>query len=127
MERRSKSRAPTEVAIRCRVPASPVQVTVKDITAEGCRIALGRWRIQSGTTVVLEVNAEVNVIGRVIWTKLDTAGIKFESDLPAELLSAIREGKAASVEFSYILRPEDADEYYEPTSKPKGQLRVRRC
>ena len=110
--------------MRCRVPASPVQVIVNDINADGCRIALGRWRLQGGTTVVLEVSADVHVVGRVIWTQLDTAGIKFESNLPVELLAAIIEGKGASIAVSYTLRAEDVAEYCEPISKPKRQLRA---
>jgi hypothetical protein len=72
------------------VPASPVQVTIENISIDGCKIALGKWQLERGTTVLLELREESHVIGRVVWTRLNTAGIKFESQMsPAGFAAAV--------------------------------------
>jgi hypothetical protein len=110
------------VAFRCRVPASPIVVTIQNISSDGCKIAVGHCKLQRGTTVLLEVSRDVHVLGRVLWTKLNLAGVKFESGLPAELLSAIIEGKTDTLAIEYTMQSDELADHRQPM--PEARYRA---
>mgnify|MGYP001549915491 CR=1 FL=1 len=89
MERRSRSRVQSGVTIQCRVPASPVEATVQNVSADGCMIAFGDRMLKRGTTVILELADGKHVVGLVVWTELKTAGVKFEAAVSAADLAAL--------------------------------------
>jgi len=82
MERRFSDRVPTEVGVSCRVPASPEQARLVDLSRSGCRLEFVRRRIGPGATVNLDFRAGNPVAGEVVWTDGDHAGVRFHSTLP---------------------------------------------
>lgn len=94
MERRSKTRSLTNVVVRCRVPASPDQAAVHDISTGGCKITTENHVLECGATILLDLARACQAVGRVMWAKDGTAGIKFESRVPRAIVEAFNvEGK----------------------------------
>jgi hypothetical protein len=105
MERRFSDRLPTEVGLACRVPASPEQATLVDLSRSGCRLQFTRRNIDPGATVNLDFRIGKPIGGEVMWTDGAYAGVRFHSALP----------KPVAVEFG--LEP-CAIDAREPDSEP---------
>ena len=88
MERRSKTRSLTSVVVRCRVPASPDQAAVHDISTGGCKITTENHVLECGATILLDLGAASQTVGCVMWARDGTAGIKFENPVPRAIVEA---------------------------------------
>jgi hypothetical protein len=97
VERRSKFRSLTDFVVRCRVPASPEQATVQDLSRDGCKVVTQTWILERGTTILLELGATRSTIGCVMWAKGNHAGIQFEKMVPAALVEAFESGSREPV------------------------------
>ncbi len=100
MERRAKFRSLTNVVVRCRVPASPDQANIQDISIGGCRIATENFTLERGATILLELTGTFQAVGRIVWTKGATAGIKFESKVSQAIVETFNEqaeGRLATI------------------------------
>lgn len=86
--RRASERLPVQRPATCRVPASPHQVTVLDVSYEGCRLAFERSAALPGSTVNLDL-ARTRVVGQVAWTSGTDVGVRFHKRLPADVAIAV--------------------------------------
>ncbi|HSQ94507.1 MAG TPA: PilZ domain-containing protein [Croceibacterium sp.] len=100
MERRAKFRSLTNVVVRCRVPASPDRAYIQDISIGGCQIATENFSLERGATILLDLTGTFQAVGRVVWTKGATAGIKFESKVSQAIVETFSEeaaGRATTI------------------------------
>ena len=81
MERRAAERIPVSLNLTCRVPASPCRATIHDISHRGCRIEVPGGPVELGGTALMELSTGSRMVGRVVWVKGRTAGIRFERSL----------------------------------------------
>jgi hypothetical protein len=82
MERRYTDRVPTEVGVSCRVPASPEQAMLIDLSQSGCRLEFARRGVDQGATVNLDFQVGKPIGGQVVWTDGAYAGVRFHTALP---------------------------------------------
>ena len=76
-----------------RIPATPIRVTVLDLSAGGCALDASGIAIPKGTTILLELSPRVEAAGRIVWSDDEKIGIEFYDQLTAEgLLSVLRDG-----------------------------------
>lgn len=81
LERRIGDRVELNVRLACRVPASPVQATVLDLSHFGCRVAFRNLHVEPGGTITLEIGNGDQVAGEVVWCHASHAGIRFHRRL----------------------------------------------
>jgi hypothetical protein len=81
VERRAAERIPVSLSLTCRVPASPCRATIHDISHHGCRIEVPGGPVELGGTALMELSTGSRMVGRVVWVKGRTAGIRFERSL----------------------------------------------
>lgn len=103
MERRSKFRSLTNVVVRCRVPASPDQANIQDISIGGCKIATENFILELGATILLDLTETCQAVGRVVWTNGGTAGIKFESTVPQAMIQTFNKEGRGTIDISLPL------------------------
>lgn len=111
MERRSKYRALTNVVIRCRVPASPEQATIQNMTTDGCMISTLNRSLQRGATILLHLTDSCHATGRVVWTDGKSTGIKLETRVPSSVVEAFERDHtdAIGISFPFRERPVEAE------------------
>jgi hypothetical protein len=81
MERRNSVRVGTDVGVECRMPATPQEAILRNLSLDGCRIEIGRSSAREGTTVVLDLNRWTSVSGTIVWSNGNLAGIRFDEPL----------------------------------------------
>jgi hypothetical protein len=82
VERRRSDRSNINATVFGRVPATPVAVTICDISIAGCRVQ-SDGSMSPGSTVLLGLLNELEVAGQVVWRKNGWLGIKFHEPIPA--------------------------------------------
>lgn len=84
-ERRAQVRMPADRQVGCRVPASPVEAALSDLSAEGCRIRMATPEfVQPGSTIVVHLGEGNEVACRVIWLDGNDIGLRFYEPLEAK-------------------------------------------
>lgn len=98
-ERRSRQRAPIDVNLTCRMPATPQPATIRDISHYGCRIEVPGAPIELGGTALIEVPGVGPVAGSVVWTRGRVAGVRFERSLgsPAAIAFGLEQPRPAEI------------------------------
>ena len=92
MDQRKSYRTKVNRTVVGRIPATPIAVTVLDLSTGGCAIEVGAIAIPPGTTILLELSNLVEAAGRVVWSDARRIGIEFYDRLTAdELLSVLRD------------------------------------
>ena len=92
MDQRKSYRTKVNRTVVGRIPATPIAVTVLDLSTGGCAIEVGAIAIPPGTTILLELSNLVEASGRVVWSDARRIGIEFYDRLTAdELLSGLRD------------------------------------
>jgi PilZ domain-containing protein len=81
VERRAVERIPISLNLTCRIPASPCRAIIHDISHRGCKVELPGGPVELGGTALMELPTAARVMGRVVWVKGRTAGIRFERSL----------------------------------------------
>ena len=81
MERRAAERIPVSLSLTCRIPASPCRATIHDISYRGCKLEVPGSVVELGGTALMELPGSARIMGRVMWVKGRTAGIRFERSL----------------------------------------------
>ena len=94
MDQRKSYRTKINRTVAGRIPATPITVTVLDLSTGGCAIEIGAIAIPPGTTILLELSKKVEAGGRAVWSDAQRIGVEFYDRLTAdELLSVLREGR----------------------------------
>lgn len=101
VERRSKYRALTNVVIRCRVPATPEEATIQNMTTDGCMISTLNKSLERGATVLLHLSDSCHATGRVVWADGKSAGIKFETQVATSVVKPFQRDHTAAVGISF--------------------------
>ena len=86
MERRTSHRVELSRRAIGRVPATPIEVTVLNLSATGCLMQVHGERIAPGTTVLLNLTSELEVAGQVVRQAGDQVGLQFHHPLSAQLV-----------------------------------------
>lgn len=90
MERRDSYRMKTTRRISARVPATPIDVTVLDLSSTGCMIQIDHSApIAARTTILLALAQHEDIAGEVVWRKRDRAGVQFHERIAVEQLLAM--------------------------------------
>jgi hypothetical protein len=98
IERRTAERTPIDVSLTCRIPARPLQATVRDVSHHGCRIEVPGAPIELGGTALIELPGVANVSGQIVWTQGKVAGVRFERALGNAAAIAIGLERPAPIE-----------------------------
>jgi hypothetical protein len=94
MDQRKSYRTKINRTVAGRIPATPITVTVLDLSTGGCAIEIGAIAIPPGTTILLELSKKVEAGGRAVWSDAQRIGVEFYDRLTAdELLSVLRESR----------------------------------
>jgi len=97
MDQRKSYRTKINRTVVGRIPATPITVTVLDLSTGGCAIEVGSIAIPPGTTILLELTKTVEAAGRAVWADAQRIGIEFYDRLSAdELLSVLRDCRQES-------------------------------
>jgi hypothetical protein len=81
-ERRTQVRISADRKVGCRVPASPVDAVLSDLSPEGCRIWMQTHQsVQPGSTIVVHLGDEKDVACRVVWIEGDNISLRFYEPL----------------------------------------------
>ena len=87
-DRRCRARVPTARQVGCRLPASPIDGMLFDLSADGCRIRMqAPGFIQPGSTIVVQLADEDEIAGQVVWLEAGDVGLRFYEPLDALLLA----------------------------------------
>lgn len=89
MERRSQKRLEIYATTVCRVPASPCQALIVDISQGGCRLRILNQSFKPGTTVHLGADGGHPFTGEIVWVGDSVAGVRFHTPLTAEAARAL--------------------------------------
>lgn len=81
VERRAAERIPVSLSLTCRIPASPCRAIIHDISHRGCKLEVPGAPVELGGTALMELPTAARILGRVVWVKGRTAGIRFERSL----------------------------------------------
>jgi hypothetical protein len=81
VERRAAERIPVSLNLTCRIPASPCRAIIHDISHRGCKVEVPGGPVELGGTALMELPTAARIMGRVVWVKGRTAGIRFERSL----------------------------------------------
>jgi hypothetical protein len=81
MERRISVRVETAVGVACRMPATPRQAIMHDLSLDGCRIEIDGRLSGVGSTVVLDLNQWISISGTIMWGEGRMAGVRFDKRL----------------------------------------------
>ena len=81
MERRATQRTQVTLKMTCRMPAFPRPVTIHDVSQTGCCLELRGAPLELGGTAILEVPGVPKISGRIVWSRGNLAGIRFERTL----------------------------------------------
>lgn len=84
MERRKSHRFKTDKVVQGRIPATPVLVTVLDLSTSGCMLRYDGPPIRPGTSILLDLSELSEVAGQVIWRDTQLLGVQFDQDLTAD-------------------------------------------
>ena len=82
MQTRRNERVATNIATVGRMPASFAEVTVLDLSTEGCQIKTSSTLARVGATVLLPLSDRDDVAGQIVWKEADRCGVRFFNDLP---------------------------------------------
>lgn len=81
-ERRNHERVDCDRPAVCRIPATPSQARLVDVSHSGCRfLTLDGAAILVGATVHLDLEPGRRVTGQVMWSGPSTAGVRFNRAL----------------------------------------------
>lgn len=89
MERRKTHRFKTDRAVQARIPATPVLVTVLDLSTAGCMIRYDGPPIRPGTSILLDLSEMDEVSGQVIWRETEKMGVEFHQELAADAVARL--------------------------------------
>ena len=108
MERRTSTRVPTRLKRTCRVPATPQEILVLDISSTGCRAKLTNCAIP-GSTIHVDLAPGVRFSGEVVWSSGQLAGIRFDRRLTTRqaIELGVQLGPAAPVASSCATTPRE--------------------
>ena len=90
MNRRYRARVDTDIALVCRIPATPMKSRIIDLSHSGCRLDLGLGHAETGATLSLETPEGDRFTGQVMWSRGAQVGVRFHRPLRRDL--AIRWG-----------------------------------
>lgn len=83
-ERRAQVRMTADRQVGCRVPASPIDAVLSDLSPEGCRIRMPALEfVQPRSTIVVHLGDGDQVACRVIWIDGNDIGLRFYEPLDA--------------------------------------------
>lgn len=91
MDTRSSERTPVFCQIMARAPATPVPITVLDISRTGCKIESKSPLLQVGGTVLLDFTHGQQAAGQVVWHQQGSFGIRFYRALSAHSYAQLTE------------------------------------
>ena len=97
MDRRNSPRSPTNREIVARIPATPIQARILNLSTSGCLAEAQSSLIQAGRTILLIFSAANEIAGTVVWQGDGQLGVKFTQELSGETVSRL---VAAEVERS---------------------------
>lgn len=102
MATRSSERIPVYCQTMARAPASPVLVTILDISKTGCRIESDSSLLQVGGTVLLDIPGDQQAAGQVVWRKQSSFGIRFYKELSEDVFAMATEASAPATPASHF-------------------------
>lgn len=104
MERRTEQRWVANASVSCRIPATPIPVTICNVSKRGCQARIGeRYDVRKGFSILIDLTPDLTVLGRVIWQKGNNFGVRFDRPLTeGEVAQAI---SGMEPESSPIARP----------------------
>ena len=105
-DRRSSARHSRKLETKCRVPASPMRVMVRDLSRSGCRLHFLEGHIPESSTVDLALGPDISVRGRVVWSTGYSVGVQFDRALDFGLAVQLELEQAPS-EAVVTVRPEE--------------------
>ena len=89
IERRGAHRFTANFRVAGRVPATPVEVTILNLSVRGCLLAHAQESIRVGTTIVLDLSQLDAVTGQVVRQSGDQLAIEFHESLSPEALGRL--------------------------------------
>lgn len=86
MELRNHSRTAVSAPVKGRVPATPVEIKLVNLSLAGCMVE-SRSPVPPGTTILIELAPGEEVAGEVVWGKGTRHGVKFHTALASDALA----------------------------------------
>lgn len=77
MKTRKEERLTTNVASTARVPATPAEIRILDISRTGCKIATGNGHVQVGATILVQLAGNDEAAGQIAWKDGEVSGVRF--------------------------------------------------
>ncbi|MBU6268989.1 MAG: PilZ domain-containing protein [Sphingomonadales bacterium] len=74
---RSESRENIDIAARCRIGGRNVEIKLRDLSSQGCRIVDCGERLCEGQPLSVRIPGLEGLAGRVCWAAKNAAGIHF--------------------------------------------------
>jgi hypothetical protein len=90
MEPRNHDRKDTRVALEARANGRTFAAQLHDVSPTGCQIDCARSDLSRRDRIVFRFAEEVNVAGKIVWRRGDTAGIRFLAPLPEAIARHLR-------------------------------------
>ncbi len=81
-------RSALTLPVLCRVPATPREATILDISVSGCLIQ-APGNLEVGATIIVSLPLRREVSGMIVWSRAGHAGVRFHSALSADLVDAV--------------------------------------
>ncbi len=72
-----------------RIPATPVNVTVLDLSTSGCLVEATAPLIKQGRTILLSLSDSVEIAGQVVWQDGSRFGVQFHREISTDELSSL--------------------------------------
>lgn len=96
MERRQTPRSQVDITAACRVPATPLETIISDISAAGGAATMETSSfVKRGSTILLQLGQEHSVTGQIIWKSGNRFGVKFHEPLDDATLANIQRANGA--------------------------------
>jgi hypothetical protein len=82
MERRIEQRWVANASVSCRIPATPIPVTICNVSKRGCHVRIGELHdVRKGISILIDLTPDLTVLGRVIWQEGNDFGVRFDRPL----------------------------------------------
>lgn len=93
-ERRQFPRSAYMADVLAQVRGQRLRLFVYDLSMDGCMVQTSNLEVFEGQTIILQFDDRCTAVGRVLWKKNITAGMKFENRLDPAVVSRLVEAAA---------------------------------
>lgn len=97
--RRGSPRVPVGLTVGGRVPATPIAAHILDLSETGCRVRTPDIDlVRRGATILLALEADVEVAGQIVWLSGDRFGVRFHEPIAPDTIASISHRGGADIE-----------------------------